>query len=114
MWNNKGITMTTVICTYQLPVPKSREQVMAIFKMAAETVFKDLDGLNSKQFCYDETTGKGLSVYNWISKDAAEQFFYSPDFVKNFEAGLGTIPNLEILDALLVVDNRVGDITINE
>ena len=86
---------------------------MSIFKMAAENAFEGLEGLNSKQFCYDETNGKGLSVYSWETRKAAEAFFYSPEFIENFKAGLGTTPEFEILDALLVVDNWLEETTIN-
>lgn len=105
--------MTTVICTYKLPTPKSREEIGAIFNFAAQTVFKNMDGLNSKQFCYDEETGEGFSVYHWKTINEAKKFFHSPSFITDFEAALGAKPNFTFLDCLVMVDNRANDILIS-
>lgn len=105
--------MTTVICTYKLPTPKTREEISAIFNFAAQTMFKNMDGLNSKQFCYDEKTGEGLSVYHWNSYNKAQEFFHSPSFVADFEAALGTKPEFKFLDCLVMVDNRTNDILLS-
>lgn len=104
--------MTTVIVTYKLPKALPRSTVLERFKVAAETKFKGMPGLHSKQFCYDEKTGNGLSVYLWQSKEQAKAFF-TPEFQASFESIFGVKPDFEILDTLLVVDNRVDDITVN-
>ena len=99
--------MATVLVNYTLPQILPRLEVMKLFEKSIE-IFSGMDGLHSKQFCYDEKTGKGLSVYHWNSIEQAEAFF-SPIFLKNFEAKFGAVPSYEIFDTLLLVDNRVGD-----
>lgn len=105
--------MTTVICTYKLPTAKSREEISSIFNYAAQSVFKNMDGLNSKQFCYDEKTGEGLSVYHWNSTQKAQEFFHSPSFANDFKSALGTEPEFKFLDCLVMVDNRLNDIVVS-
>jgi len=60
----KGNKITTVIVNYSFPKKMSRSETLERFKQAAET-FVGMDGLNSKQFIYDELSGKCFSVYNW-------------------------------------------------
>lgn len=55
--------MQTVIVSYHLPNAPPRRALQQKFADAANNMFKGLPGLLSKQFCYDETTGKGQSVY---------------------------------------------------
>ncbi|MDA9771477.1 hypothetical protein N9D02_10630, partial [Emcibacteraceae bacterium] len=66
--------MTTVIVNYSFPKKMSRSETLERFKQAAET-FVGMDGLNSKQFIYDELSGKCFSVYNWESREKAEALF---------------------------------------
>ncbi len=105
--------MATAIVKYTLDKDIQRSEVIERFNMAAETTFKGMVGLYSKQFCYDKSTGNCLSVYHWHSKDHAEAFF-SDNFIENFEKIVGVVPSFEILDCLVAVDNRAGDIIIHE
>ena len=57
--------MKTVLITYNLPGKPPRQAITEQFVGAANSIFKGLPGLMSKQFCYDETTGDGHSVYLW-------------------------------------------------
>lgn len=104
--------MQTVLVSYSLPNAPPRRALQEKFVDAANNVFKGLPGLLSKQFCYDETTGKGQSVYLWETKEQAEEFF-SPAFMEHFRAVFGVEPTLAYLDILVLTDNRVGDVIVN-
>ena len=102
--------MATVIVKYTLDKDTPRPEVIAHFNMAAETTFKGMDGLYSKQYCYDKETG---NVYHWHSKQQAEAFF-TDELIDNFEKIVGVTPTYEILNCLVAVDNRANDIIIHE
>lgn len=104
--------MTTVIVKYKYPENLNRAQAMERFKQASES-FKGMDGLNSKQFTFNEEAGTCLTVYNWESREKADALF-SDDFIPNFEKIVGTKPTFEIFDCLLMVDNRMDDIVLFE
>lgn len=104
--------MTTVIVKFSYPEKRTRGEAMEHFKQASET-FKGMDGLNSKQFTFNEEAGTCLTIYNWENREKADAFF-SDDFIPNFEKLVGTKPTFEILDCLLMVDNRADDIILYE
>ena len=104
--------MKTVLITYNLPGKPPRQAITENFVGAANNIFKGLPGLMSKQFCYDETTGDGHSVYLWESQEQAEEFF-SPAFVEHFREVFGVDPTITYLDIPVLVDNRVGDVVVN-
>ena len=105
--------MKTVLITYNLPGKPPRRAITEKFVGAANSIFKGLPGLMSKQFCYDETTGDGHSVYLWESREKAEEFF-SPAFVEHFREVFGVDPTITYLDIPVLVDNRVGDVVVNK
>jgi len=108
----KGNKMTTVIVNYSFPKKMSRSETLERFKQAAET-FVGMDGLNSKQFIYDELSGKCFSVYNWESREKAEALF-NDDFIADFERIVGTTPTFKMHDCLVMVDNRADDVVVWE
>ena len=67
--------MKTVLVTYHLPGKPPRAVILERFIGAANNIFKNLPGLLSKQFCYDETTGNGHSVYLWNPRHGRKSFF---------------------------------------
>lgn len=105
--------MQTVLVSYCLPKAPPRRALLEKFVDAAHNIFKGLPGLLSKQFCYDETTGKGQSVYLWETREQAEAFF-SPTFIEHFRETFGVEPTLAYLDILVLTDNRVGDVIVNK
>ena len=106
--------MKTVLITYCLPKKPPRAVILEKFIGAANNIFKDLPGLLSKQFCYDELTGNGHSVYLWESQARAEEFF-SPAFIQRFRDAFGVEPTVSYLDILVLVDNRAGgDVVANQ
>lgn len=104
--------MQTVLVSYHLPKAPPRRALQEKFVDAAHNIFKGLPGLLSKQFCYDETTGEGQSVYLWETREQAEEFF-SPTFMEHFRDTFGVEPTLAYLDILVLTDNRVGDVIVN-
>ena len=105
--------MQTILVSYCLPNAPPRRALQEKFVDAANNIFKGLPGLLSKQFCYDETTGKGQSVYLWETREQAEEFF-SPVFIEHFRETFGVEPTLAYLDILVLTDNRVGDVIVNK
>lgn len=105
--------MATVLVKYKLPNIPPRDVVMGLFEKSATEIFKDMEGLYSKQFCYDEKTGEGLSVYHWASREHAEGFF-TPEFIANFKVKFGADPHHEIYDTYLMLDNRAGDMVVHK
>lgn len=105
--------MKTVLVSYNLPNTPPRKALLEKFVGAANDLFKGLPGLLSKQFCYDETTGKGQSIYLWETREKAEAFF-SPTFIEHFRETFGVNPTITYLDILVLTDNRVGDVIVNE
>lgn len=105
--------MQTVLVSYSLPKAPPRRALQEKFVDAANNIFKGLPGLLSKQFCYDEATGKGQSVYLWETREQAEEFF-SPTFIEHFRETFGVEPTLAYLDILVLTDNRVGDVIVNK
>lgn len=95
--------MITVIFEYTLPVKKSKEEMLKMFKHA-EPMFRGMDGLQRKTFCYNEESGQGMSIYQWENEVASATCF-APNFLKAFEDAFGTTPKIEAIPALFVIDN---------
>lgn len=100
--------MKTILVNYNLPLRPPRAMMIEEFVDAANAKFKGMPGLHNKQFCYDESTGDGLSVYLWETDEQAEGFAAS--FVDSFRETFGVEPTVTLHPALVVVDNRAGDI----
>ncbi len=105
--------MKTVLVTYNLPGKPPRQAIREKFADAANNIFKGLPGLMSKQFCYDETTGDGHSVYLWETEEQARGFF-APDFDEHFREVFGVDPTITHLDIQVLLDNRAGDVVVNK
>ena len=103
------INVITVIVTYAIAGNPKREQVAAMFKRGAETMFKGLPHLYSKQFCFDEASGQALSVYLWDDRSNAEAFF-NEAFLEDFRKNMGCVPEIAFYDNLVTVDNLSGDL----
>ncbi|MGB0383404.1 MAG: hypothetical protein ACPGWR_01150 [Ardenticatenaceae bacterium] len=101
--------MYTVILKYVLPIPVPRQRLVDIFK-ASEARFRAMPKLIRKQFCYDEATHTGHSVYLWESEADARAFF-KDEFLTRFEAKFGARPELIYIDTLMVIDNEAGKTT---
>lgn len=102
--------MITAILEYSLAAPAARSTLVEKFKMA-ESRFRGLAGLQRKYFCYDENSGRGLSVYLWDSKAAAEAVF-TEAFIGGFEASFGVRPSIRYIDTLMIVDNAADEVLV--
>lgn len=99
--------MTTVVVKFKYPEELSREQAIERMKVAAK-MFENMDGLNSKQFTFDEKNQTFMTIYNWQSLEKAKALF-NDNFIPDFEKRVGCKPSFEIFDCIIMVDNRVGD-----
>lgn len=102
--------MTTVIVKYTYPEKLTRAQAMENMKQAAKS-FVGMDGLNSKQFTFDEDNQTCMTIYNWESREKADALF-NDNFIPTFEKIVGTKPTFQLFDCLVMVDNRAND-TVN-
>lgn len=105
--------MITVIVKYKTPKSYTHEEISAMLRHGAENMFKGMPHLYSKQFCFDVVSSEGLSVYLWDSRESAEVFF-NEQFLETFQQSMGTTPTVEYYDNIVTVDNRVGDILMDE
>lgn len=102
--------MITAILEYSLPTPSARSALAEKFKLARDR-FRGMAGLQRKYFCYDKTSGRGLSVYLWDSKAAAEAVF-TEAFISGFEASFGVRPSIRYIDTLMIVDNAADEVIV--
>lgn len=99
--------MTTVIVKFKYPKKLSREQAKDWMAEAAKS-FVGMDGLNSKQFTFDEENQTCMTIYNWQNIEKAQALF-NEGFIPTFEKRVGSRPTFEIFDCLVMVDNRAND-----
>ena len=99
--------MHTVLVTYTLPEPRPRADILAAFETSAPR-FRAAEHLLRKYFCYDETTGTGLSVYLWDS-GANARAFHDAAFADGFRARFNADPRIAHHDTLVIVDNEQGE-----
>lgn len=95
--------MISVIFSYTLPAKKSQAEMLEMFKHA-EPMFKGMQGLKRKTFCYDEASGRGMSLYQWDSEPSAAICF-SPGFLQKFEEAFGTKPQISKMPILFAIEN---------
>lgn len=100
--------MKTILVNYHLPQKPAKNEMIGQFTMAANAKFLGMPGLQSKQFCYDESTGDGLSVYLWETAEQAEAF--ARNFPASFRETFGVEPDITLHETLVLVDNRANDV----
>ncbi|MCB1676666.1 MAG: hypothetical protein KDI01_10265 [Halioglobus sp.] len=105
--------MVTVIVKYKTAKRYTPQEIAAMLRHGAETLFKGLPHLYSKQFCFDVDNSEGLSVYLWDSRENAEAFF-NEQFLATFQQSMGATPTVEYYNTIVTVDNRAGDIITDE
>ena len=103
--------MVVAMVTFRLPQPSTREQMKQVFQGTAPK-YLNLLGLLRKNYFLSEDGLRAGGIYVWESKARAEQF-YSPEW-KSFVAGkYGAQPEIQYLDAPVMVDNAAGKITVD-
>jgi hypothetical protein len=103
--------MVVAIVTFRLPQPGKLSQMKAVFQSTAPK-YLNLPGLLRKNYFVSEDGLRAGGIYVWESKARAEQF-YTPEW-KSFVAGkYGAQPEIQYLDAPVMVDNAAGRITVD-
>ena len=103
--------MVVATVTFRLPQRKSLAEMKAVFQGTAPK-YLNLPGLLRKNYFLSEDGLRAGGIYVWESKARAEQF-YTPEW-KSFVAGkYGVPPEIQYLDAPVMVDNAAGRITVD-
>ena len=103
--------MVVAIVTFRLTQPRTLSQMKAVFQSTAPK-YLNLPGLLRKNYFVSEDGLRAGGIYVWESKARAEQF-YTPEW-KSFVAGkYGAQPEIQYLDAPVMVDNTAGKITLD-
>jgi len=101
--------MVVAIVTFRLPQRKTLVEMKAVFQSTAPK-YLNLPGLLRKNYFVSEDGLRAGGLYVWESKARAEQF-YTPEW-QSFVAGkYGAQPEIQYLDAPVMVDNAAGRIT---
>ena len=103
--------MIVAIVTFRLPAPKTLGEMKGVFQGTAPK-YLNLPGLMRKNYFVSEDGLRAGGIYVWESKARAEQF-YSPEW-KSFVTGkYGAPPDIQYVDAPVMVDNAAGKITVD-
>lgn len=95
--------MITVITTFRLPKPITRDEARSIYLSTAPK-YLGVPGLIRKIYVLSEDGSEAGGVYQWQTRADAEAMFTESwrDFVRD---KYGTEPTLLYLDTQVVVDN---------
>ena len=97
--------------TFRLPQPRTLAEMTTVLQSTAPK-YLNLPGLLRKNYFVSEDGLRAGGIDVWESKARAEQF-YSPEW-KNFVAGkYSAQPEIQYLDAPVMVDNAAGRITVD-
>jgi len=103
--------MIVAVVNFRLSAPKTLEEMKGVFQSTAPK-YLNLPGLLRKNYFVSEDGLRAGGIYVWESKARAEQF-YTPEW-KSFVAGkYGAQPEIQYLDAPVMVDNAAGRITVD-
>ncbi|MBI2294553.1 MAG: monooxygenase [Betaproteobacteria bacterium] len=103
--------MIVAIVTFRQRKKRSLAEMKAIFEGTAPK-YLNLPGLLRKNYFVSEDGLRAGGIYVWDSKARARRF-YSPEW-KSFVAGkYGAQPEIQYLDAPVMVDNAAGKITVD-
>ena len=101
--------MVVAMVTFRQPQSRTLAEMKTVFQSTAPK-YLNLPGLLRKNYFVSENGLRAGGIYVWESKARAEQF-YSPEW-KSFVAGkYGAQPEIQYLDAPVMVDNAAGKIT---
>jgi hypothetical protein len=101
--------MIVEIVQFELAPGTSRAKVMELYRRSAADWVKNKD-LIQKYYFYDEAACRGGGVYIWTSREAAEQG-HGKDYHDMVLRTYGSVPRIEVLDALLHVDPAAGKVS---
>jgi hypothetical protein len=101
--------MITVIATYRLPKPLTRDEAQAIFNSTAPK-YLDMPGLFRKYYVLSDDGQTVGGIYLWNSRAEADAL-YTESWKAFVWDKYGTHPSLTYMDTLVVVDNVTHEIT---
>ena len=100
--------MITVITSFQLPKPITREQARSLFLKAAPK-YQGVPGLLRKYYVLSEDGRAGGGVYLWNSRAEAEAMYTDTWKASAYET-FGAFPSVMYFESPVVVDNIVNAI----
>ena len=103
--------MITALVQIKLPEPMTRDKAQVLFAGTAPK-YRDLKGLIRKYYLLSEDGATAGGVYLWESQEAAEQL-YTDDWQAFIMQKYGTEPSVTYFDSPVIVDNLVGQITMD-
>lgn len=103
--------MITTLTTFKLPKPITREEARAIFQSTAPK-YREVEGLVRKVYVLSEDGGTAGGIYLWKSRADAEAM-YTEEWRTFVRGKYGTEPSVTYFESPVVVDNVVGEITVD-
>ncbi len=100
--------MITVIVTFQLPKPITREEARKIFLSAAPK-YQGVPGLVRKYYVLSPDGSTAGGIYLWNGKDEADAM-YTDSWRAFVREKYGTEPSVTYMECPVVVDNLLHEI----
>ena len=100
--------MITVIATYQLPKPITRDEARRIF-LSTVPKYQGVPGLVRKYYVLSQDGSSVGGIYLWNSRAEADAM-YTESWRAFVREKYGTDPSLTYLDSPVVVDNLTHEI----
>ena len=100
--------MITVITTFRLPKPITRDEARRIFLSTAPK-YQDVPGLVRKYYVLSQDGNSVGGIYLWKSRAEADAM-YTESWIAFVREKYGTEPSLTYLDSPVVVDNLTHEI----
>ena len=104
--------MITVIATFQLPKPITRDEARRIFLSTAPK-YQGVAGLIRKYYVLSQDGSTAGGIYLWNSRAEADAL-YTESWRAFVREKYGTDPSLTYLDSPVVVDNLSHEILSDE
>lgn len=98
--------MITELVFFDLPTSMTRDDLLAQYRTTADAWVKNPD-LIEKYYFFDDERRLGGGVYVWKDRAAAERW-HGADYRERVRAAYGSLPRIQILDALLKVVPQLG------
>jgi len=102
--------MITAVVTAKMPAGLTREKYLENTKAIAGR-FQNIPGLIRKQFLFDDKKGVAGGVYLWETREQAETC-YRGVWRENFMKSMGSEPDIQFFESLIVVDNEAAKIKV--
>jgi hypothetical protein len=101
--------MIIEIVRFDLPPGTDRTKALGLYRGSAAAWVTNKD-LIQKYYFYNEADHQGGGVYIWTSREAAQNW-HGEEYRAMVRRIYGSIPSIEILDALLHVDPTTGKVS---